>query len=63
MTAAEAYANCLEAGAKDPIEFFLYLAGHAHELRLENGSRLNDGSDFRQFLYEFALAARSAVSA
>jgi hypothetical protein len=62
MTATEAYSNCVACGAKEPMEFFLYLAGHAHELRLENGSRLDDGTDFKAFLLEFALAAKAAVT-
>lgn len=62
MTAAEAYSNAVASGAKDPIDFFLYLAGHDNELRLENGARLNDGMDFKTFLCEFALAAKAAVN-
>jgi hypothetical protein len=63
MNAAEAYSNAIAAGAQGPIDYFLFLAGHAHELRLENGERLNDGTDFKVFLCELALAAKAAVTA
>jgi len=54
MTPAELLSNLRFAGAEEPIEIFLYLANHAHELRTNDGQRLNDGIDFAVFLVEFA---------
>ena len=54
MTAAEAIRNLQSMGAHEPIEYFLFLANHAHELRLANGGRLNDGTDWKAFLRELA---------
>ncbi len=54
MTAAEAIRTLQAEGAHEPIEYFLFLANHAHELRLANGGRLNDGTDWKAFLRELA---------
>jgi hypothetical protein len=56
MTAKEALSNCLAAGAMESVEYFLYLASHADELRTSDGQRLNDNTDFAVFLREFAEA-------
>jgi hypothetical protein len=58
MTAKEAIANLRAAGATDPVEYFLYLANHAHEARLGGGSRLNDSIDIAMWLAELAEAIR-----
>jgi len=54
MTAKEAISNLRAANADLPVEYFLYLAAHASELRLTNGARLNDSTDFKAFLVELA---------
>lgn len=59
MTAREAIADLQHA--KEPVEFFLYLAAHAHELRLTNGARLNDSTDFKAFLVELAEATKPTI--
>src|SRR5882724_11699774 len=51
MTAKELLANLRStAGTIDPAECFLYMAAHAHELRLDDGQRLNDLVDFTSWL-------------
>jgi hypothetical protein len=51
-----------KGGTIEPAEYFLYLAAHAHEARLNDGSRLLDQTDFTTFLIEVAkeLAGVSA---
>jgi len=56
MTALEAVRNLRAAGAIEPVEYFLYLASHASDLRLRDGQGLNDGTDFKAFLVELAEA-------
>ena len=47
-------------GAIEPIEIFLFLANHAHELRTADGQRMNDATDFTAFLRELADALAPA---
>lgn len=63
MTAKELVANLRAAGEIDPAECFLYMAAHAHELRLEHGQRLLDQIDFTAWLIEVsrALASRDQI--
>ena len=48
--------------AERDIQIFLFLARNASELRTENGLRLNEANDWRQFFREVAgaLAERQA---
>src|SRR5260370_490396 len=48
-------------GATEPVEYFLYLASHSHELRLATGARLLDLTDFKAFLIELAEAVAQPV--
>lgn len=45
----------------DPAEYLLYLANHVHEIRLADGQRLNDATDFIVFLRELAEASRTVI--
>lgn len=47
----------------DPREMFLYLAAHAHELRLRDGQRLNDLTDFTTFFLELSQALKPESAA
>lgn len=60
MAAQEAISNLRDA--HEPVEFFLYLAAHAHELRLSNGARLNDGTDWKAFMVELAEATKPTIA-
>lgn len=60
MTAQEAISNLRDA--HEPVEFFLYLAAHAHELRLSNGARLNDATDWKAFMVELAEATKPTIA-
>ena len=40
----------------DPAEFLLFMAARAHELRLEDGQRLNDLTDFTTCMLEISRA-------
>ena len=66
MTAKEALSNLHAAHvneATEPVEYFLYLAAHCHDLKTADGQRLNDGTDFAVFLREFAEALCPFVEA
>lgn len=58
MTAKDVLSYLHESRVTEPIEIFLYLANHAHELRLSHGRRLIDGGDFKEFLLDLAEAMR-----
>ena len=62
MTAQEAISNLRASNAELPVEYFLYLAAHACELRLTNGMRLNDVTDFKAFLLELAEATKPTIA-
>jgi hypothetical protein len=63
MRAREALTILRAAGAKEPIEYFLFLANHADELRLSFNRRLIDLGDFKEFLQELASACDDQVVA
>jgi hypothetical protein len=61
MTAREAIAHLRASRVTDPMDMFLYLALHFHELRLSNNRRLLDSGDFKEFLLDLAEAMREVV--
>jgi hypothetical protein len=56
MTAREIISNLQALAPADSRDFFLYIANHVAEARLEDGQRLNDATDFIVFLQELAEA-------
>lgn len=60
MTAKELVSNFrAQSGPSiDLCEFFLYLANHAYELRLEEGIRIIDLTDFTSLCLELAQALK-----
>jgi hypothetical protein len=58
MTSTDAICAMRSLGllAEDPRPFLLFLASHYAELRLKNGQRLLDASDWQQFFLEMVDA-------
>jgi hypothetical protein len=58
LTALEAIAKLQERKA-EPVEIFLFLANHIHELKLADGCSVVDGTDCRKLFEELAQAMRA----
>ena len=58
MTAKEFISRLAPVDLERLALIFNHLGTHVGDLRLENGSRLNDGTDFAAFLCELGTAAR-----
>lgn len=54
MTARELVSTFRPLSFPATEDFFLYLAAHIPEMRLSDGQRLNDATDFAAFLRELA---------
>ena len=65
MNPSELVSNLRTLGNQELHIFLNYLADHWHELRLQSGGRLLDGSDAKEFLREaaeYAMPAREFSS-
>jgi hypothetical protein len=61
MTAPDIIAHLYRDGEPEPGLVFAYLAIHVGQIRLLDGQRLNDASDFKVFWCEMAEATREVM--